>query len=202
MKKRQCCAEPCFTSACASIRIILNILKILPKSSQTNSCKTIKRRCQYHTNMLQSGNLQYIHWKRPSIRRLNFPNKSAYIPPKSPILADQLHIDQKRRPRHAQRYTHTWCIGVVWCSASINSVWRYSNNQSHEAGIFDANYLNYTTFSSLKCVLGLKVFFWHSCPISFFDFVLWDPFLPNKLSPNIRYFSHLSVFLLQMSKLQ
>ena len=115
MKKRQCCAEACFTSACPSIRIILNILKITPKSSQTNNCKTIKRRCQYHTNMLQSGNLQYIHWKRPSIRRLNFPNKSAYIPPKSPILADQLHIDQKRRPRHAQRYTHV----VHWCSLKL-----------------------------------------------------------------------------------
>ena len=89
--------------------------------------------------------------------------------------------------------THTWCIDVVWSSASINSVWRYSINQSHEAGIFDANYLNYTTFSSLKCVLGLKLFFWHSSQISFFDFVLWDPFLPLKLSPKSDIF-HTSLF--------
>ena len=29
--------------------IILNVPKIPPQSSQTNNCKTIKRRCRYHT---------------------------------------------------------------------------------------------------------------------------------------------------------
>ena len=166
--------------------IILNVPKIPPQSSQTNNCKTIKRRCRYHTvkELHTCCSLVFSNTSIESVQVLEdsiFPTNPPKFIPNPPFW--QISCTSIKKGVHATHEdTHTWCIGVVWSSALINSVRRYSINQSHEPRPCDANYLNYTTFLSIKkCVLGLKLFFWHSSQISLFDFVLWDPFIPLKL---------------------